>query len=122
MWMLILQALSAGSTLMRTLLWPSQDQDGTFFVQDVQLHGLLNCNHGCLSITEAEYIALSNALCNVIPIMELVKEMKSPKVDVISILPYVYYKAFEDNSGAITGPSSQDELKDQAHCCLLPSF
>ncbi len=54
-----------------------------------------------LSTTEAEYIALSNALYNVIPIMEQVKEMKSCKFDVISILPYVCCKAFEDNSGAL---------------------
>ncbi len=54
-----------------------------------------------LSTTEAEYIALSNALRDVIPIMELVREMKSRKFDVISILPYVYCKAFEDNSGAL---------------------
>ncbi len=33
--------------------------------------------------------------------MELVKKIKSCKFDVINILPYVYYKAFEDNSGAL---------------------
>ncbi len=54
-----------------------------------------------LSTTEAEYIALSNELCDVIPIMELLKEMRPRKFDVISILPYVYCKAFEDNSGAL---------------------
>ncbi len=53
------------------------------------------------STTEAEYITLSNVLCNAIPIMELVKEMKSCKFDVVSILPYVYCKAFKDNSGAL---------------------
>ncbi len=39
-----------------------------------------------LSITEVEYIALSNALHDVIPIMELVKVMKSCEFYVISIL------------------------------------
>ncbi len=33
--------------------------------------------------------------------MKLVKAMKSCKFDVISILPYVICKAFEDNSGAL---------------------
>ncbi len=54
-----------------------------------------------LSTTKAENTALSNAICDAIPIMELVKEMKSCKFDVISNPPYVYCKAFEDNSGAL---------------------
>ncbi len=53
-----------------------------------------------LSTMEVEYIALSNALHDVLPIIELVKQMKLHKFDVISIIPYVYCKAFEDNSGA----------------------
>ena len=54
-----------------------------------------------LSTTKAEYIALSMALRDVIPIMQLVEEIKSKGFPVICELPYVYCKAFEDNSGAL---------------------
>jgi hypothetical protein len=54
-----------------------------------------------LSTTEAEYIAISMALRNVIPIMELIKEMKGHHILVICTKPYVYCKVFEDNSGAL---------------------
>jgi hypothetical protein len=54
-----------------------------------------------LSTTEAEYIAMSMALCNVIPIMKLIKEMKGHHIPVICTKPYVYCKVFEDNSGAL---------------------
>ena len=54
-----------------------------------------------LSTTEAEYIAMSMSLRDVIPIMELIKEMKSHNIPVICTKPYVYCKVFEDNSGAL---------------------
>ncbi len=54
-----------------------------------------------LSTTEAEYIAMSMALRDVIPIMDLLKEMKEKQVPVICTEPYVYCKVFEDNSGAL---------------------
>jgi hypothetical protein len=54
-----------------------------------------------LSTTEAEYIALSQSLRDVLPIMELVAEMKARKFRVICTEPYVYCKTFEDNSGAL---------------------
>jgi hypothetical protein len=54
-----------------------------------------------LSTTEAEYIAMSMSLCDVIPIMELIKEMKEHNIPVICTKPYVYCKVFEDNSGAL---------------------
>ena len=54
-----------------------------------------------LSTTEAEYIALSRSLRDVIPIMELVAEMKAKKFQVVCTEPYVYCKTFEDNSGAL---------------------
>jgi hypothetical protein len=54
-----------------------------------------------LSTTEAEYIAMSMSLRDVIPIMELIKEMKEHNIPVICTKPYVYCKAFEDNSGAL---------------------
>ena len=49
----------------------------------------------------AEYIALSSALRDVIPIMELMDELKDRGYDLISTEPIVYCKAFEDNSGAL---------------------
>jgi hypothetical protein len=54
-----------------------------------------------LSTTEAEYIAMSMALRDVIPLMELIKEMQERKFDIINSQPYVYCKVFEDNSGAL---------------------
>jgi hypothetical protein len=54
-----------------------------------------------LSTTEAEYIAMSMALRDVIPIMALVHEMKEHNFDVICTQPHIYCKVFEDNSGAL---------------------
>ena len=54
-----------------------------------------------LSTTEAEYIALSSALREVIPLIELLREMKRNKIDVFVTAPKIYCKAFEDNSGAL---------------------
>jgi hypothetical protein len=54
-----------------------------------------------LSTTEAEYIAMSMSLRDVIPIMELIKEMKEHNISVICTKPYIYCKVFEDNSGAL---------------------
>ncbi|EJK76134.1 hypothetical protein THAOC_02122 [Thalassiosira oceanica] len=54
-----------------------------------------------LSTTEAEYIALSQSLRDVIPIMELIKELKERNFPVLSTTPTVHCKTFEDNSGAL---------------------
>ena len=54
-----------------------------------------------LSTTEAEYIAMSQALRNVIPVMNLIQEMREKGFQVICTLPSVYCKVFEDNSGAL---------------------
>ena len=54
-----------------------------------------------LSTTEAEYIALSQSLCDVLPMMELVEEIKARGFNVLCTEPYVYCKSFEDNSGAL---------------------
>eukprot|EP00956_Cyclotella_meneghiniana_P028259 scaffold65189_cov41-Cyclotella_meneghiniana.AAC.1 len=54
-----------------------------------------------LSTTEAEYIAMSSALRDVIPVMELLKEMRELGHPVICTEPTVYCKVFEDNSGAL---------------------
>ncbi|KAL7480661.1 hypothetical protein ACHAW6_006333 [Cyclotella cf. meneghiniana] len=54
-----------------------------------------------LSTTEAEYITMSRALCDVIPIMQLIDEMRKHKFQVICTQPVVYCKIFEDNSGGL---------------------
>jgi hypothetical protein len=54
-----------------------------------------------LSTTEAEYIAMSMALRDVIPVMNLIEEIKSKGFQVICTKPYAYCKVFEDNSGAL---------------------
>jgi hypothetical protein len=53
-----------------------------------------------LSTSEAEYIALSTALRDVIPMMDLLNELKEMGHDVQSH-PTVHCKLFEDNSGAL---------------------
>ena len=55
----------------------------------------------CLSTTEAECAALSSALRQVIPVMDLLEEMKSKGVINDENTPTIYCKAFEDNSGAL---------------------
>ena len=54
-----------------------------------------------LSCCESEYISLSEALRDTIPLMELVTELQQHGFNVISTEPRVYCKAFEDNSGAL---------------------
>ena len=53
-----------------------------------------------LSTAEAEYIALSTALREVSPMMDLLSEMKEMGYDV-ETEPKVHCKLFEDNSGAL---------------------
>ncbi|KAL7486134.1 hypothetical protein ACHAW6_011728 [Cyclotella cf. meneghiniana] len=54
-----------------------------------------------LSTTEDEYIAMSMSVCDVIPLMDLIKEMREHKFDIVKMQPYVYCKVFKDNSGAL---------------------
>ena len=54
-----------------------------------------------LSTTEAEYIAMSQALRDVIPVMNLIQELGEKGFEVICTKPHVYCKVFEDNSGAL---------------------
>jgi hypothetical protein len=54
-----------------------------------------------LSSTESEYTALSYALRETIPIMEMLKEMKQLGFPVASNTPTIKCKVFEDNSGAL---------------------
>ncbi len=54
-----------------------------------------------LSTTDAEYIAMSQFLQDILPIMFLVQEIQEKGFPVICTKPYVYYKVFEDNSSAL---------------------
>jgi histone deacetylase 1/2 len=54
-----------------------------------------------LSMTESEYLSMSMSLRDVIPIMELLEEMRERKHQVICTKPIVYCKVFEYNSGAL---------------------
>jgi hypothetical protein len=76
-----------------------------------------------LSTTEAKNIAMSQALHDVIPVMNLLQEMREQNFKVICIEPYVYCKVFEDNAGALELERLPKlRPKDQAHKCLLSSF
>ena len=55
----------------------------------------------CMSSTESEYVGLSYALREVIPIIELMKEMKKQKFQVSKIKPQIHCRVFEDNSRAL---------------------
>jgi hypothetical protein len=54
-----------------------------------------------LSTTEAEYLSLSSALRETIPLMKLVKEFKKELLLPMATTPVVHCKAFDDNSGAV---------------------
>jgi hypothetical protein len=66
------------------LIWDSQLQTDT-----------------ALSITEAEYIALRTALRHTIPLMKLIKEIKTRTNIHMHEKPAVYCTVFKDNSGSI---------------------
>ena len=82
---------------------PSHEVDGLSSMQDAPFPGLPSKlqSQVALSTTEAEYIAMSQALRDVIPVMNLLQEMRERDFQVICIEPYVYCKVFEDNSGAL---------------------
>ena len=54
-----------------------------------------------LSTTEAEYIALSMSLREVIPLMGMLKEATEQGVSIPNLPPKIYCTVFEDNSGAL---------------------
>ena len=53
-----------------------------------------------MSTTEAEYIALSTSLRQVIPLMGLLTEAREHGVHIDDLPPKVHFTVFEDNSGA----------------------
>ena len=54
-----------------------------------------------LSTAKAEYIAMSQALRDVIPTMNLLQVMREQNFKVVCIKPYIYCKVFEDNAEAL---------------------
>ena len=54
-----------------------------------------------LSTTEAEYIALSTSLREVIPLMGILNEARKNGLNIKDIPPKVHCTVFEDNSGAL---------------------
>jgi hypothetical protein len=54
-----------------------------------------------LSTTEAEYIALSQSMREVLPIIWLLEEPRQFGIPVLHAKPKVHCKVFEDNAGAI---------------------
>jgi hypothetical protein len=54
-----------------------------------------------LSSTDSEYTGMSYGLREIIPLIELLKEMKTLKFPIQHPLPKVLCKVFEDNSGAL---------------------
>ena len=54
-----------------------------------------------LSTTEAEYIALSQSMREVLPIMWLLEEAGQQGIRMLNAKPKVHCKVFEDNAGAI---------------------
>ena len=54
-----------------------------------------------LSTTEAEYVALSMAMREQLPLIQLLKEVVEHKIDATLLPTTIHCKAFEDNSGAL---------------------
>ena len=54
-----------------------------------------------LSTTEAEYVAASEAIRSVIPMIRLMEELRARGFTVFSTTPQLHCKLFEDNSGAL---------------------
>jgi hypothetical protein len=54
-----------------------------------------------LSTTEAEYIALSQAMREVLPIIWLMEEARQQGISVLNATPKIDCKVFKENAGAI---------------------
>jgi len=54
-----------------------------------------------VALSTTEYIAMSQALHDVIPVMNVPQESREQEFQVICNEPHVYCKVFEDNSGAL---------------------
>ncbi len=54
-----------------------------------------------MSTTEAEYIAMSQVLCDIIPMMDQLQKIRELDFKVICTESYSYCKVFEDNLSAL---------------------
>ena len=80
----------------------SQDQDILLNLPIVWLVGVPKLQTQIsLSITEAEYIDLSMAMRDVVPIINVLKELKDKRFIHIEINTDIHCTAFEGNSGAL---------------------
>jgi hypothetical protein len=91
-------------------------------MQDAPYPGPPNFNLKLHSLPPRPSILLSQSRNDVIPIMDLLQEMREQDFKVVCTKPYVYCKVFEDNLGALELKASQATPKDQAHKHLLSSF
>ena len=99
MLMLTLLVIGSNPMLIMILLQPSLALDGSYFYAGCPIIWASRLQtQVALSTTKAEYIALSQSLHDVIPVMSLVTEVKSKGFSELCTEPYVYYKLFEDNS------------------------
>ncbi|KAL7480533.1 hypothetical protein ACHAW6_006221 [Cyclotella cf. meneghiniana] len=83
------------------LMWTSQESGTRIPLRTIRVPPSHEVSQVALSTTKAEYIALSQALCDVIQVMSILGEMREHKFNVISVQPRIYCKAFENNSGAL---------------------
>lgn len=65
-------------------------------------------------------MAMSIALHHVIPLMELIKEIREHKFNIVNTQPYVYCKVFEDNSGALELSTSSYVTITSGNMCGKP--
>ena len=70
-----------------------------------------------LSTTEAEYVALSQAVREVLPIMELMKELSS-FMDINTNKPDFFCQVFEDNRSVIAVATSKKYTPRTKHIAL----
>ena len=77
-----------------------------------------------MSTTKAEYMALSMVMCEHLPLLELLREVKDNKVDTTFQPATIHCKAFEDNSRAVkngkitqTQPTNKHVNNSYHHFC-----
>ncbi len=72
-----------------------------------------------LSTTESEYIAISSATREVLPLIELMGKLEKKGIIERSVKPVMRCRVFEDNSGAVELATSvkisENATKNQAH-------
>ena len=76
-----------------------------------------------MSSCESEYIGLSYALRDTIPIMEILKEMKQLRFPIKSATAAVHCRVFEDNSGVLEMTRNHKFRPRTQHlCCKMHHF